>query len=69
MAFTGLSTKDLLRKIKEEGIDVSEAEAQRFRDNDVDGDTVDCGLTESMIGNLCLQRKGSKVLLQHHPAV
>ncbi|MEQ2316441.1 hypothetical protein AMECASPLE_032550 [Ameca splendens] len=37
MAFTDLSTEDLLRKIKEEGIDVSEAEAQRFRDNDVDG--------------------------------
>ncbi|KAM4526382.1 uncharacterized protein V3H82_000810 [Fundulus diaphanus] len=52
MALAGLSTEGLLRKIKEEGIDVSEAEAQRFRDNDVDGDTVDCGLTKSMIAVL-----------------
>lgn len=32
MAFAGLLTEDLLRKIKEDGIEVSEAEEQSFRD-------------------------------------
>uniref|UniRef100_A0A669D5X3 Uncharacterized protein n=1 Tax=Oreochromis niloticus TaxID=8128 RepID=A0A669D5X3_ORENI len=47
-----LSTEELLTKIQEWGLDVTEAEAQRFRDNEVDGDTVDCGLTETMVAYL-----------------
>ncbi|CAL1571743.1 unnamed protein product [Knipowitschia caucasica] len=52
MALVGLSTEDLLTKIREAGVEVTEVEAQRFRDNDVDGETVDCGLTENMIACL-----------------
>ncbi|XP_076740538.1 uncharacterized protein LOC143418705 [Maylandia zebra] len=47
-----LSTEELLTKIQEWGLDVTEGEAQRFRDNEVDGDTVDCGLTETMVAYL-----------------
>lgn len=47
-----LSTEELLTKIQEWGSDVTEAEAQRFRDNEVDGDTVECGLTETMVAYL-----------------
>nr|XP_024659630.1 uncharacterized protein LOC112429768 [Maylandia zebra] len=47
-----LSTEELLTKIQEWGLDVTEAEAQHFRDNEVDGDTVDCGLTETMVAYL-----------------
>ncbi|XP_076745707.1 sterile alpha motif domain-containing protein 3-like isoform X2 [Maylandia zebra] len=52
MTLRGLSTEELLKKLMEEGIDVSDDEAQRFRDNDVDGETVDCGLTETMVAYL-----------------
>ncbi|XP_058627072.1 uncharacterized protein LOC131537553 isoform X2 [Onychostoma macrolepis] len=49
---TGLSTEEILQKISEAGIEVTDVEAQRFRDNDVDGETVDCGLTETMVAYL-----------------
>ncbi|KAL3980313.1 C-C chemokine receptor type 5 [Sarotherodon galilaeus] len=52
MTLRGLSMEELLKKLMEEGIDVSDDEAQRFRDNDVDGETVDCGLTETMVAYL-----------------
>ncbi|CAI5637484.1 unnamed protein product [Oreochromis niloticus] len=52
MTLRGLSTEELLKKLMEEGIDVSDDEAQRFGDNDVDGETVDCGLTETMVAYL-----------------
>ncbi|KTG05378.1 hypothetical protein cypCar_00029084 [Cyprinus carpio] len=47
-----LSTEDLLEKLKEAGIHVTEEEAQKFRENDVDGETIECGLTENMISYL-----------------
>ncbi|XP_051946713.1 uncharacterized protein LOC127618364 isoform X3 [Xyrauchen texanus] len=52
MVLTGLSTEEVLQKISEAGIEVTDVEAQRFRDNDVDGETVDCGLTETMVAYL-----------------
>ncbi|CAI5666267.1 unnamed protein product [Oreochromis niloticus] len=52
MTLRGLLMEELLKKLMEEGIDVSDDEAQRFRDNDVDGETVDCGLTETMVAYL-----------------
>nr|XP_040047866.1 uncharacterized protein LOC120828380 isoform X2 [Gasterosteus aculeatus aculeatus] len=53
MSLRGLSTEELLQKlVVEGGIQISEEEAQKFRDNDVDGETVDCGLTENMIAYL-----------------
>ncbi|XP_031135180.1 uncharacterized protein LOC116035926 [Sander lucioperca] len=49
MSLRGLSTEELLQKlVMEGGIEISEEEAQKFRDNDVDGETVDCGLTENI---------------------
>ncbi|CAL9689754.1 unnamed protein product [Knipowitschia caucasica] len=47
-----LSTTDLLQKLSEAGIDISEEEARKFRENDVDGETIDCGLTEAMVASL-----------------
>ncbi|CAL9685462.1 unnamed protein product [Knipowitschia caucasica] len=52
MALRALSTDELLEKVLQSGIDVSEEEAKRFRENEVDGETVDCGLTEHMIAYL-----------------
>ncbi|KAF1387365.1 hypothetical protein PFLUV_G00104680 [Perca fluviatilis] len=47
-----LSTEELLQKLTESGIILTEEETQRFRDNDVDGETVQCGLTEHMVAFL-----------------
>ncbi|XP_028258484.1 uncharacterized protein LOC114433899 [Parambassis ranga] len=47
-----LSTEELLQKLQERGINVTEEEAQRFRDNEVDGETIECGLTDNMIAFL-----------------
>ncbi|XP_040913813.1 uncharacterized protein LOC121194815 isoform X1 [Toxotes jaculatrix] len=49
---SSLTTDELIKKITEAGIQINEEEARRFRDNDVDGETVDCGLTEAMVGYL-----------------
>uniref|UniRef100_A0A8C6S6A6 Sterile alpha motif domain-containing protein 3-like n=1 Tax=Neogobius melanostomus TaxID=47308 RepID=A0A8C6S6A6_9GOBI len=51
-ALRALSTEELLEKVIQSGIDVSEEEAKRFRENEVDGETIDCGLTENMIAFL-----------------
>ncbi|KAJ4942412.1 hypothetical protein JOQ06_012278 [Pogonophryne albipinna] len=47
-----LSTEELLQNWEESGIKVTEEEAQRFRDNEVDGETVECGLTDTMVSYL-----------------
>ncbi|KAF7688560.1 hypothetical protein HF521_013367 [Silurus meridionalis] len=39
-------------KVTEAGIQINEEEARKFREKDVDGETVDCGLTEAMVGYL-----------------
>ncbi|XP_030292943.1 sterile alpha motif domain-containing protein 3 isoform X2 [Sparus aurata] len=49
---SSLSTDELIQKITLAGIQINEEEARKFRENDVDGETVDCGLTESMVGYL-----------------
>ncbi|XP_049430059.1 uncharacterized protein LOC125887354 [Epinephelus fuscoguttatus] len=51
-ALSSLSTDDLIKRIIEAGIQINEEEARKFRENDVDGETVDCGLTEAMVGYL-----------------
>ncbi|KAI7814748.1 hypothetical protein IRJ41_024005 [Triplophysa rosa] len=49
---SNLSTEELVKKITEAGIQVTEEEARKFRENDVDGEMVDYGLTEAMVGYL-----------------
>ncbi|XP_053337594.1 uncharacterized protein LOC128509780 [Clarias gariepinus] len=46
-----LATEDLLQKLKEAGINVTEDEAKKFREK-VNGKTIECGLTETMISYL-----------------
>ncbi|KAG9281440.1 sterile alpha motif domain-containing protein 3-like [Astyanax mexicanus] len=52
MALRQLSTEELIKKLVDAGVEITAEEAQRFRENDVDGETVDCGLTEAMIAYL-----------------
>ncbi|KAK2817756.1 hypothetical protein Q7C36_021689 [Tachysurus vachellii] len=51
-SLSSFSTDELILKIIEAGIQINEEEARKFRENDVDGETVDCGLTEAMVGYL-----------------
>ncbi|XP_034053475.1 uncharacterized protein LOC117533687 isoform X3 [Gymnodraco acuticeps] len=51
-ALTCLSTSDIITKVVEYGIEVTELEARKFRDNDVDGEAISYGLTETMVAYL-----------------
>ncbi|XP_060716644.1 uncharacterized protein LOC132839597 [Tachysurus vachellii] len=51
-SLSSFSTDELILKIIEAGIQINEEEARKFRENDVDRETVDCGLTEAMVGYL-----------------
>uniref|UniRef100_A0AAV2JIT4 Sterile alpha motif domain-containing protein 3-like n=1 Tax=Knipowitschia caucasica TaxID=637954 RepID=A0AAV2JIT4_KNICA len=42
------TTEELLLKLQESGINVTEEEAQRFREHEVDGEALECGLTDTM---------------------
>ncbi|XP_055073995.2 sterile alpha motif domain-containing protein 3-like [Misgurnus anguillicaudatus] len=52
VSLQSLSTEDILQKLNEAGIHVTQDEAQKFRENEVDGETIDCGLTENMVSYL-----------------
>ncbi|XP_026110054.1 sterile alpha motif domain-containing protein 3-like isoform X4 [Carassius auratus] len=52
MELTRMSTANLIKELIQFGIEVTEEERKKFEDNDVDGETVDIGLTESMISFL-----------------
>ncbi|XP_026073376.1 uncharacterized protein LOC113053007 [Carassius auratus] len=52
MELTRMSTAKLIKELIQFGIEVTEEERKKFEDNDVDGETVDIGLTESMISFL-----------------
>ncbi|KAJ8397466.1 hypothetical protein AAFF_G00437420 [Aldrovandia affinis] len=52
MEVNTLTTDQLIDKLVENGIQVTAEEAQKFKDNDVDGETIWCGLTESMVAEL-----------------
>ncbi|KAJ4938094.1 hypothetical protein JOQ06_002720 [Pogonophryne albipinna] len=51
-ALTCLSTSDIITKVVEYGIEVTELEARKFRYNDVDGEAISYGLTETMVAYL-----------------
>ncbi|XP_051253923.1 sterile alpha motif domain-containing protein 3-like isoform X2 [Dicentrarchus labrax] len=52
MSMKDLSTEEVLQKLEEFGLNVTEEEAQRFRDNEVDGETLEYGLTDNMVSYL-----------------
>ncbi|GAA6072918.1 uncharacterized protein LOC121180247 isoform X3 [Tachysurus ichikawai] len=51
-SLSSFSTDELIQKIIEAGIQINKEEARKFRENDIEGETVDCGLTEAMVGYL-----------------
>lgn len=52
MALRHLSTEDLITELFNFGIEVTEEERSKFKDNEVDGEAVDYGLTERIISCL-----------------
>ncbi|XP_059418653.1 uncharacterized protein LOC132153301 [Carassius carassius] len=52
MALSSMSSEKLLLKLTEAGLEFSEEEKRKFKDFEVDGETVSAGLTDHMIGQL-----------------
>ncbi|XP_056606490.1 uncharacterized protein LOC130424665 [Triplophysa dalaica] len=52
MALRHLSTEDLITELFHFGIEVTEEERSKFKDNAVDGEAVDYGLTERIVSYL-----------------
>ncbi|KAJ8001118.1 hypothetical protein DPEC_G00187900 [Dallia pectoralis] len=57
MALSTLSSNELIQILIDGGLTMTEGEAQKFRENEVDGETVHLGLTDSMLDHLF---KGSR---------
>ncbi|XP_048057958.1 uncharacterized protein LOC125275228 isoform X2 [Megalobrama amblycephala] len=47
-----MNTTQLIKELMQFGIEITDEERKKFEDNDVDGETVDIGLTESMVSFL-----------------
>uniref|UniRef100_A0AAV2KFF3 Sterile alpha motif domain-containing protein 3-like n=1 Tax=Knipowitschia caucasica TaxID=637954 RepID=A0AAV2KFF3_KNICA len=58
------TTEELLLKLQESGINVTEEEAQRFREHEVDGEALECGLTDTMVSSLFSSFKKQAQFLQ-----
>ncbi|KAK2907325.1 hypothetical protein Q8A67_006310 [Cirrhinus molitorella] len=52
MALASLSSEELVMKLGAAGLELSDEEKRRFKDFEVDGETVSTGLTDHMIGQL-----------------
>ncbi|KAK7168278.1 hypothetical protein R3I94_002358 [Phoxinus phoxinus] len=52
MALPTLSSDELIQILLEGGLTMTEVEVQKFRENEVDGETVHLGLTDSMLDHL-----------------
>ncbi|XP_023652385.1 sterile alpha motif domain-containing protein 3-like [Paramormyrops kingsleyae] len=52
MSLATLTTEELLQLLANAGLDITEDERRKFIENEVDGETVDHGLTEAMIAYL-----------------
>ncbi|XP_039648410.1 uncharacterized protein LOC120553775 [Perca fluviatilis] len=52
MSLPTLSSDELIQTLIEGGLTMTDGEAQKFRENEVDGETVHLGLTDSMLDHL-----------------
>ncbi|XP_076840677.1 sterile alpha motif domain-containing protein 3-like isoform X2 [Brachyhypopomus gauderio] len=52
MAVEQMSTEELLQKLVDGGIKITQEEEKKFKEYEVDGETVHCGLTDHMVSQL-----------------